>query len=155
MKLNSIFIFSTMIFITKACNGQNSKSEISERKTAKIEKMESKDKSSLESQIVFLKKSMIEYMETANPSYSKNDIEECEKILNNYLFEISDSKSKEDGLNIVKKTVEKLNKLNERCNFELIETSEREQIAEIIILGSSKKGYNRPEEDITEKWREW
>ncbi|MBT2620359.1 hypothetical protein [Chryseobacterium sp. ISL-6] len=155
MKQNSIFIFSALIFITKSCNGQDNKLQISEQKTSKIEKMDLKEEPSFESQIVFLKKSMIEYMETANPSYSKNDVEECGKILTNYLSEISNSKSKEDGMNIVKNIVEKLNKLNEKCNFELIETSEREQIVEIIILSSSKKGYNKPEEDLTENWREW
>jgi len=98
---------------------------------------------------------MLDYMEVANPSYTKIDVEECAKILNNYVSEISNSGSKDEGMEIVEITIEKLNKLNEKCDFELIETSEREQIAEIIILESSKKGYNKPEEDITEAWREW
>jgi len=98
---------------------------------------------------------MTEYMETTQPSYSKKDIEECGKILTEYLSAISESQSKDEGMKIVQNTVEKLNALNEKCDFELIETSEREQIAEIIILAGSKKGYNTPEEDITEDWREW
>lgn len=36
----------------------------------------------------------------------------------------------------------------------LIETNEREQIAEIIILAPSIMGYNSSPKDITEKWRE-
>jgi len=155
MKLNSILIFLTLIFLSKSCNGQNNNPENFQSKTSKSGKMNSSENSNFEKQIVLLKKSMIEYMETASPSYSKNDVEECEKILNNYISDISNSKSKDEGMKIVKNTVEKLNQINEKCNFELIETSEREQIAEIIILASSKKGYNKPEEDITENWREW
>ena len=108
-----------------------------------------------ETPILRLKKSMLEYLEMAKPSYTKNDVNECENILNEYLAEIANSKSKDEGMKIVKNTVERLNTLNEKCDFQLIETSEREQIAEIIILASSKKGYNKPKEDITESWREW
>lgn len=108
-----------------------------------------------ENPVSILKQSMTEYLETAQPLYSKKDIDECENILNDYLSKISQSKSKEEGMKIVQNTVEKLNALNEKCDFGLIETSEREQIAEIIILASSKKGYNTPEDDITEDWREW
>jgi hypothetical protein len=56
---------------------------------------------------------------------------------------------------IVKSTVLKLNALNEKCDLSLIETNEREQITEIIILASHKMKYNSLNEDITEEWREW
>lgn len=58
-------------------------------------------------------------------------------------------------MKIVKSTIEKLNILNGKCEGSLIETTEREQICEIIISASAKKGYNTIEEDITEAWREW
>lgn len=48
-----------------------------------------------------------------------------------------------------------VNDLNERCCFSLIETTEREQISEIIIFAGSEMGYNSVDEDITEEWREW
>lgn len=102
-----------------------------------------------------LKSSMLSYMEIAGNPYSKDDIEETANILIQYLNQIEKSNSKEEGMKIVKNTVEKLNKLNEKCNSQLIETDEREQIAEIIILASSDKGYNKYEDDITEEWREW
>ena len=155
MKLNSILIFLALIIVSKSCNGQEKNEKNFKPKKDKTELLNLKDNPSFEKQISLLKKSMIEYMETADPSYSKNDVEECEKILNNYLSDMSNSKSKDEGMKIVKNTVEKLNQLNEKCNFELIETSEREQIVDVIILASSKKGYNRLEDDITENWRKW
>ncbi len=121
----------------------------------KKEKTEAVEKDEMLIRINLLKESMISYMEDANPSYTEKDVEKCEVILKEYLKEIEKTKSKEAGMEVVKSTIIKLNELNEKCGSELIETSEREQIAEIIILASSKKGYNSQEEDITEKWREW
>lgn len=58
-------------------------------------------------------------------------------------------------MKIVKKTVLALNALNEKCEYELIETEQREDIAEIIILAGYLKGFNDRDDDITEEWREW
>jgi hypothetical protein len=102
-----------------------------------------------------LKESMVSYLKSAEPPYTMDDIDSCEKILKHYLSAISASKNKEQGMEIVKTTVIKLNALNGKTEESLIETSEREQIAEIIILASSRKGYNSVSEDITEEWREW
>lgn len=152
MKIKFLTSILALLFVAYSCDGQKKNVSSSENK---IETKKSTTMSKEENKISILEKSMLEYMENSNPSHTKIDIEECVKILNNYISEISNSKSKDEGMEIVKITVEKLNKLNEKCDFELIETSEREQIAEIIILKSSKKGYNKPEEDITEEWREW
>lgn len=154
MKLNSILFFTALIFFTNSCDGQNKKVNSSENKLQKMEKKNSNEKLE-ENKITNLKRSMLEYMEMGKPSYTKDDVEDCVRILNDYTLEIHNSKSKDEGMKIVKFAVDQLNKLNEKCDFQLIETSEREQIAEIIILESSKKGYNKPEEDITENWREW
>lgn len=152
MKIKFLTSILAFLFVAHSCDGQKKNVNSSENK---IETKKSTAMPKEENKISILEKSMLEYMENANPSYTKIDVEECIKILNNYISEISNSKSKDEGMEIVKTTVEKLNKLNEKCDFELIETSEREQIAEIIIIESSKKGYNKPEEDITEEWREW
>ncbi|MCY0970013.1 hypothetical protein [Chryseobacterium wangxinyae] len=152
MKIKFITSILAFLFIVHSCDGQKKNDNSSENK---IETKKSTAMPKEENKISILEKSMLEYMENTKPSYTKIDVEECVKILNSYISEISNSKSKDEGMEIVKTTVEKLNKLNEKCDFELIETSEREQIAEIIIIESNKKGYNKPEEDITEEWREW
>jgi len=102
-----------------------------------------------------LKTSMISYMQTAQPSYTMDDINSCETILKQYLADMLTSKNKKAGMKIVKKTILALNKLNNKTQETLIETGEREQIAEIIMLASSRKGYNSVDEDITEEWRQW
>lgn len=121
----------------------------------KMENTEVVEKDEMLLRVGLLKESMISYMEDANPSYTEKDVEQCNVILKTYLKEIAQTESKEAGIEVVKGTIIQLNELNKKCDFELIETSERELIAEIIILASSKKGYNSQEEDITEKWREW
>lgn len=94
-------------------------------------------------------------MRDANLSYSQKDIDYCISLLKDYVFEVFKAKSKKQALSLVKTTVLRLNDLNEKCDHSLIETNEREQIAEIIILTGHKKGYNTLDEDITEEWREW
>ena len=44
----------------------------------------------------------------------------------------------------------KLNGLNTKCGSELIETNQREQLAELIIISSELMGYNTRNEDIKE-----
>ena len=75
-------------------------------------------------------------------------------LLDDYLRELLDANSREEGMKIVKKTVLALNELNENCGGELIETDQREDIAEIIIVAGNLKGFNGLDEDITEEWRE-
>lgn len=105
--------------------------------------------------IINLQKSMEKYMKDAKPSYSQTDINECAVLLSDYSRNIFKTHSKEEALPVVKSTILKLNALNEKCNFSLIETNEREQIVRVVILAGNKMGYNSSEEDITEEWREW
>ena len=109
----------------------------------------------LHQKIVELNKTMLEYMKTGQPFYSKSDVDKCSEILESYINDISESKSKEEAMNIVKSTVLKLNVLNNNAKSELIETEERERIADIIISATHAKGYNSMDEDVTENWREW
>ncbi|MBT2621908.1 hypothetical protein [Chryseobacterium sp. ISL-6] len=101
-----------------------------------------------------LKDNMENYMKDANP-YSQDDIEECIDLLSNHVKSVFKTNSKDEALKIVKSTILKLNALNDKCDGTLIETNEREQIAEIIILVGNKMGYNDVDEDVTEEWREW
>ena len=49
----------------------------------------------------------------------------------------------------------RLNKLNERTEYCLIETDARESIFEIIQNGAIDCGLQDYDGDITEEWREW
>jgi hypothetical protein len=109
----------------------------------------------LDSLILDLKKNMEDYMHENDPSYTQDDVNLCIATLSDYVIKVFATGSKGEGMKIVKSTVLKLNDLNEKCDFSLIETNEREQIAEIIISAGHEKGYNAVDEDITEEWREW
>lgn len=102
-----------------------------------------------------LKTSMVTYLQSDGPPYTMDDINTCERILKQYLADMQVSTNKEEGMEIVMHTVLKLNSLNHQAQETLIETDAREQIAEIIILASSRKGYSAINEDVTEEWREW
>lgn len=102
-----------------------------------------------------LKTMMIEYIELGEPEYSEKDVEKCLTLIDTFLDDIAQSESKENGMKMVKKLILELNELNEKCNGNLIETEQREQIASIVILAGHLKGYNGEDEDITEEWREW
>ncbi|MEN9640767.1 MAG: hypothetical protein RLZZ262_2636 [Bacteroidota bacterium] len=144
MKIKVLLLLTLLISSTISCS-QNSKEKPNLPK----------EYQDLLLKVEALKTSMISYMETAGPDYTEQDVDKCVEILNEYIEKMVKTKSKQDGLNIVKSTVLELNKLNKKCGEQLIETGEREQIAEIIILTGHKKGYNSIDEDITEEWREW
>src|SRR5690606_22066862 len=102
-----------------------------------------------------LKTNMLDYMEFGDPPYSKKDVEKCEEILSEFMISFEKTTSKKEGSEVIKLTIIKLNELNKKCEYQLIETGEREQIAEMMISIGHKKGYNKLNEDITEEWREW
>jgi hypothetical protein len=143
MKLKSALLLFLLSIFNLYCGQQKNEEKITQ------------DKQYFNSEVNDLKVSMIEYLESSNPSYTKDDVEECVSILNNYLEKISKTKSKKEGIDVIKSTVIQLNKLNNKTQNQLIETMEREMIVSIILTESNKKGYNRLEEDLTEKFREW
>jgi len=146
-----ILIFSILLF---SCTNKIQKNF--ENKTEpKIQSQNITENLTLQQKIDELKNSMLEYMKTGQPLYSRSDVEKCAGILEKYVAEISKTKSKNEAMNIAKSTVLELNDLNNNAKSELIETVEREQIADIIITATYKKGYNSMDEDITEEWREW
>jgi hypothetical protein len=102
-----------------------------------------------------LKTGMIEYIQPGETEYNEKDVEKCMKLIDTFLTELTQTETKENGMKFVEKVVLKLNELNEKCEYELIETDQREQLAEIINLAGNLKGYSKKEEDITEEWREW
>ncbi|WP_179009653.1 hypothetical protein [Winogradskyella forsetii] len=144
------FLVLNLILFTAFACGQNGNI-----KQTNTPEMNLKENAEIKKTSENLKTGMIEYIEPGEAEYTKSDVEKCMTLINNFLDEISNSDSKKQGMISVKNVVLGLNDLNEKCEFELIETGQREQIADIIILAGHLKGYNGRNEDITEDWREW
>ena len=146
-------ILYIMLLIFVSCGGNNN-SNFEKNRNEQTQKITNKVKTINELKID-LRKSMIDYIKTGDAEYGEKDVNKCFYIIDNFLIDVKNSKSKKDGLSIVKNTVLQLNNLNKKTNFSLIETMERENIAEIINLAGYEKGYNAKDEDIKEQWREW
>ena len=146
-------ILYIMLLIFVSCGGNNN-SNFEKNRNEQTQKITNKVKTINELKID-LRKSMIDYIKTGDANYNEKDVKKCISIIDKFLIDIKNSKSKEDGLLIVKNTVLQLNNINKKTNFSLIETMERENIAEIINLAGYEKGYNSKDEDIKEQWREW
>lgn len=102
---------------------------------------------------------MLQFMEDCgeDSGYTKKDVTKCEKILTEYLDALS-SLAEPDNKSImkcVKKAVLALNKLNEKTDYALLETEERESIWELIQTSAVECGLQDAPDDITEEWREW
>ncbi len=107
---------------------------------------------------------MSEYMdavekEGGSVSYSTSDIDACGAVLRGFVSDVEAVSGNAAAVKeIVKKTVLALNKLNDSCGSEIIETDQREEIATLMIEVAAQAGYTSSDpnnEDITEEWREW
>jgi hypothetical protein len=90
--------------------------------------------------------------------YTQQNVDQCGEILETFFQTIERISEPERNLAIldaVKATVLDLNQLNSECDCGLLETGEREQLCEIIILAARKAGLVSSQDDITEEWREW
>ena len=90
--------------------------------------------------------------------YGAIDVSVCKATLTDYLQAVMDcGQSDARIIKQVEATVKELNILNEKCDYSLIETGEREEICDIIINGARLAGYSFPggHEDVTEQWRDW
>jgi hypothetical protein len=101
---------------------------------------------------------MVEYIEDNDaPPYTQNDINDCEAIISNFIRELSQAPPNSNyalALDKVKDTVLKLNALNERCDYSIIEPDQREDLCELIVQVVKSAGYH-VDADITAQWREW
>ena len=89
--------------------------------------------------------------------YSQKHVDKCAKILDAYLAamdRILEAGQDAKILSEAKKTVLDLNALNEKCDGSLIETDQREQICELLIVGAKHAGLTL-DGDFTEEWRQW
>lgn len=144
-----LLIINLILIILFACGQNGNSNQLPEPK------MNLKENKEIKKTYESLSIGMTAFIQPSETEYTKSDVEKCMSLIDNFLNEISKSDSKEVGILSAKKVVFELNELNEKCEYELIETEQREQIVDIIILAGHLKGYNGRNEDITEEWREW
>lgn len=98
---------------------------------------------------------MREYMADGDVAYDESHVRECDGILADHAQTLKTAKDATHAKQIVRETVLKLNALNDRCEGELIETDQREDICAYIIRAGFLRDFNAQDEDVTEEWREW
>ena len=102
---------------------------------------------------------MLEYLmeDGEDCGFTKRDVKKCEDIISKYLAALDGIKKPDDKkiMKEVNAVVLALNKLNEKTDYSIIETMEREAIWEIIQTSAVECGLSNPSDDITEEWREW
>jgi hypothetical protein len=87
-------------------------------------------------------------------SCALKDVESMRKILEEFLTAVEDKQGDEKNLDrAVKKAVNKLNKLDEKTDHELIETDEREALCAFFDAGAAYVGVDA--DDIAGEWRDW
>lgn len=92
------------------------------------------------------------------PCCTFSDIEMCGNILENFignLITLSKDPQDEEILELVEKTVIKLNKLNERCDYELIDTIQGDDICEFLHNAAVEAGLEDHSENVACKWRDF
>ena len=103
--------------------------------------------------------SMLDFMEVCGEDcgYTKKDVTKCGELVVDYLTSLSKLKNPNDAeiMKQVKKLVLALNKLNEKTDYSLIETEERESLWEIIQDAAVASGLQDCPDDVTGEWREW
>ena len=86
------------------------------------------------------------------------DVEKCSAILEKYiddLVTISKDANDEAIMKAVESTVKKLNKLNERCECELIESTISDDICDFIHNAAIEAGLKEIPENVCDEWREF
>lgn len=86
------------------------------------------------------------------------DVDKCSAILEKYiddLVTISKDPNDEAIMKAVESTVKKLNKLNERCECELIESTISDDICEFIHNAAVEAGLAEIPENVCDDWREF
>lgn len=100
-------------------------------------------------------KGMLEFIEgDEDAEYSPSDVSFCGELLTGFSSKISAGISYDAAIREVKTVVLALNELNERCDFSIIETDQREDICEFIFQTLTNAGVEF-EGDVTEEWRDW
>jgi hypothetical protein len=88
--------------------------------------------------------------------YTQENIDQCDSILLDFLANVQAHSGAQASviMNDVKTLVLALNALNEKCDYTIIETDQREDICALIGDAANKAGVTL-ESDATDEWREW
>jgi len=87
--------------------------------------------------------------------YSKAHVEECLTILRQFGETLDGISDHANAMESVKRTIFRLNELNDRGGGALIETDQGEDICMYIIKYCMMTGHLEHFEDVTEEWRDW
>lgn len=92
-----------------------------------------------------------------DPGYTEADIERCASIIDSYIQRVSSCPhgDEQSVMSAVRDAVLELNTLNSEAGESLIETDQREDLAELIIKAAAVVGVGNGKNDLTEEWREW
>ena len=112
-----------------------------------------KENERIQATLQSLRTTLVE-MQTHAP-FDKSHIDKLTNLLDDYLTELEQVSTKDDALKLVERTVNAINTVNEDANEEMIETMEREDIAEVINYACVLKGYAAEDDDLTEDYRDW
>jgi hypothetical protein len=92
--------------------------------------------------------------DSSDAPYSQEHIERCQSIIDTYLAKVPPGSPAPTIRDAVKTAILDLNALNEDCECNLIETGEREDLCQLILVAARRAGLDT-DDDITEEWRDW
>jgi len=99
-----------------------------------------------------------EYGPEFDAGYTQKHIDRLSEIIDDFLASLEktpEAQKNEYIMDAVKKTILRLNELNEEVDGSLIETDQREYLCKLIDLAARHAGLESSVDDITYEWREW
>jgi hypothetical protein len=99
-----------------------------------------------------------EYNSDFDAGYTQEHVDRCSEIIDDFLTSLEkapEAQKNEYIIDAVKKTILRLNELNEECDGDLILTGQREYLGKLINLAARDAGLESNVYDITYEWREW
>ncbi len=89
---------------------------------------------------------------------TREDIEKCGVVLEKYIDELTDIAKEPNDEQILKaaeKAVKKLNKLNEACECELLDSTIGDDICDFIHNAALEAGLSDIPDNVCDEWREF
>jgi hypothetical protein len=99
-----------------------------------------------------------EYDPGFDAGYTQKHVDRLSEIIDDFLASLEktpEAQKNEYIMDAVKKTILKLNELNEEVDGSLIETGQREYLGKLINSAARDAGLESRTYDITYVWREW